>query len=115
MNTARTTPMLCRRAWILLAAVLIASCADNHGRWENLDRPEEEWTKDEAACRRAASDKAEQDYSLDQRRAPRGYSRTRAYSASMSRFEAERREKSLFESCMTRNGYVRTEKKPESE
>ena len=33
----------------------------------------------------------------------------------MSRYEAEKREKSLFEGCMTRNGYVRTEQKPESE
>ncbi len=112
--------MICQRTLVLLALVLPAvvltvSCTETRGRWENQDRPREEWTKDEATCRRAASDKAEREYSLDQRRTPRGYSRTRAYSASMSRFEAEKREKSLFESCMTRNGYIRTEKKPESD
>jgi len=98
---------------IFLTVVLAASCAGSDGRWENPDLPKEAWSRDEAACHRAASERAEKDYALDQQRSPQGYSRTRAYTASMNRYEAEKREKTLFERCMTRNGYVRVENKPE--
>jgi hypothetical protein len=33
----------------------------------------------------------------------------------MNRFEAEKREKDLFERCMTRNGYVRAQQEPKPE
>ncbi len=115
VSTARAMAILCQRVLILLVLVLTASCTESGGHWENQDRPAEDWAKDEAKCRRAASDKAEQEYALDQKRAPRGYNRTRTYSASMNRFEAEKREKALLERCMTRNGYVRAERKTKPE
>jgi hypothetical protein len=100
---------------ISLILVLTVSCTETQGRWENPDRPQEAWARDEAACRRTASEKAGRDYALDQQLGPRGYSRTRAYSTSMNRFEAEKREKDLFERCMTRNGYVRAQQEPKPE
>ena len=100
---------------LAMALVLTASCTETRGRWENPDRPEETWARDKAACRRAASERAERDFGLDQQRGTRGYSRTRAYTSSMNRYEAEKQEKTLFERCMTRNGYVRVQQKPEPE
>lgn len=100
---------------ISLILILTVSCTETRGRWENPDRPREAWARDEAACRRAASEKAGREFELDQQLGPRGYSRTRSYTTSMNRFEAEKREKDLFERCMTRNGYVRVQEQPKPE
>jgi hypothetical protein len=98
-----------------LILVLTVSCTETQGRWENPDRPQDAWARDEAACRRSASEKAGREFELDQQLGPRGYNRTRAYSTSMNRFEAEKREKELFDRCMTRSGYVRVEQQPKPE
>jgi len=100
---------------ISLALALISTCAGPEGRWENPDRPQETWLRDEASCRRDASDKAEREFARDQQRTPPGYSRTRTYTTSMNAYEAEKREKELFARCMTANGYVRVEQKPRTE
>lgn len=100
---------------ISLILVLTVSCAETRGRWENPDRPQEQWARDEAACRRAASERADRDFALDQQRGPGGYSRTRTYTTSMNRFEAETREKDMFERCMTRNGYTKVQQEPKPE
>jgi hypothetical protein len=100
---------------IFLILVLTVSCTETQGQWENPDRPQEAWARDEAACRRSASEKAGREFALDQQLGPRGYSLTRSYTTSMNRFEAEKREKELFEACMTRNGYVRAQQQPKPE
>lgn len=104
---------------VLMVVVLAAACEqlgleekrfqplrDDTLSWENPQVPWEQWERDRSECRVLALDRAERDFARAREAMPPvDYSRTREYQISVDRFEARRREQTLFERCMTSRGY----------
>ena len=90
-----------------LAVVLIGSCAGTKERWEHPDRSEQTWARDEADCRRRASDIVERDFRQLQRTRAGRDQRSPTLTAKMDRHDAQRRQADLFNRCMIDEGYVR--------
>jgi len=110
------------RIFPLVALVLFtASCVDlsqwweqkwePKGTWENPKVPWEQWDRDRAECRVLANEEAERDYAVSQQGGQvgtgAGYSRVQPLTQQLDQYDAEKRERSLFERCMTNRGYRR--------
>jgi hypothetical protein len=96
-------------ASLLAVAIALAGagCATKpSGEWENPSKPFEAWDADRTECQDLASQRAEQDYTLQGGgRTPPTYSRTATFQQSMTTFEATQLRQNLFESCMKDRGY----------
>ena len=99
----------------LPAALILASCASDEGRWENPSVSQKVWELHTAECRRLASERAEQEFALATPDIGATFGRQTTYRDTMSRFEAARRREQLFDRCMRDRGYHRAKPAPEAE
>lgn len=92
-----------------LSAVLLAACASSAGRWERAGASTDEVAAAEVECRDAA--RADIDERLRARNLgaspPASGSRdlTGNWTSMMDQFSAEKRERQVFERCMTQQGF----------
>jgi hypothetical protein len=113
-----------KRSLGVIGAVLLltTACADvedwwqkqwetGGGTWENPRVPWEQWDRDRAECRLVARQEAERDYALARQGGPaEDYSRLRPVTSQVDRFEAQRREETLYERCLSARGYRRVQR-----
>ena len=99
MGRLPTTPML-------LTALVLCGCAAT-GTWQNSDVPQEQWSVDEADCRRIAQQQAARDHALTQN-SGRSLNPARGgeWAAQMNTFSTGQTQDRLFASCMTQRGYA---------
>lgn len=121
-HRGRSAMMNSRLFGVLAAVLLVAGCVNlddwwqkkwetGGGTWENPTVPWEQWDRDRAECRLVARDEAERDYALGRQGGPaEDYSRTRPITAQVDRFEAQKREETLYERCLSARGYRRVQR-----
>jgi|APTNR8051073442_1049403.scaffolds.fasta_scaffold26181_1 hypothetical protein len=98
------------KAVVGAALVLLGACAET-GSWQNAKLPQEQWALDKADCQRRARDQVEREYALSEQTARPGVTAGTSgasgqWQSDMNRFSAGKRERRLFESCMTGKGYT---------
>lgn len=97
-----------RRTAMLATVIVAASCAQP-GKWENPNLPWEEWSRIEADCRALAQEQAEREFRATRQQSSTAttlsYDQGGQWLSQMDRFDAQRRQQTLFERCMTNQGF----------
>lgn len=94
-----------------LSAVLLAACGSTQGRWERANTSSDDVAAAEVQCRDAARADTEQQLRNQGggtfRTAPSAGNRDQVgvWTGMMDQFSAEKRERQVFERCMTQQGF----------
>lgn len=98
LRNAKTWHML---LMALTVTSLVAACAEDPFPRGGRHASTGEWPKENSGCRAHAKQKTEQEYALLQSTGPGiDYSRTSGYARQIDRYDAGRRERELFNTCV---------------
>jgi hypothetical protein len=90
-----------------VSLLLLASCTETGGTWQNADVPEEQWSVDSSQCRSRAQADVEREFALRQQTgSSMTYNPSAQWSREMNRFSGDQRVNELFAQCMRQRGYT---------
>ena len=95
-----------------VSLLFAASCAAAPVAWEKPGGNNDQWIKDKVACQYKARRKAEKRFRQQEGGTSTSGLETDTLSRNMSRYDAKREERRLFEACLAARGYSKKKAAP---